>query len=379
MLGRSLTLFTLFGIDIRINLGWAMIAGLIAWSLAIGVFPELYRGLEPSAYWWMALSAVTGLAVSIIAHELAHSLVARRFGTPVSSITLFLFGGIAALEEEPDNPRAEFLIAMAGPAMSASLALVFHGLAGALALPDGTPSSAAAVFDYLALLNMILAVFNLVPAFPMDGGRALRAGIWALRGNYREATQVASDAGKMFGLVFMALGLIAILFGNFAGGMWWILIGGFIRAAAVGAWTTVATEAALEDITVGQLMTPDPAVVASDKPIDRLVDEDILGRGHDLFPVVDGRRLAGSIAVKQVQAVPRNAWPDTPVAQAMVPLVAGATITANAPAMEALRRMQEDRLSRLMVVDADGNLVGMLALKDLLAWIQTRLALAERA
>lgn len=379
MLGRSLTLFTLFGIEIRVNLGWAMIAGLIAWSLAVGVFPQLYDGLEPSDYWWMALVAIAGLAVSIIAHELAHSLVARRFGTKVSSITLFLFGGVAALEDEPESPRAEFLIAIAGPAMSLVLALLFQSLANALSLGAGPGGAAAAVASYLALLNLILALFNLVPAFPMDGGRALRAGLWAWRGNYREATQIASDAGKMFSIVFMALGLVAILAGNFAGGLWWILIGAFIRSAAVGAWSTVAVEAALEDISAGQLMTRQPATVPADKPLSRLVEEDILGRGHDLFPVLDGTRPIGSIGVKEVRAVARERWAGTEVGAAMTPLAEGHTIAAGAPAVEALRRMQSGGLSRLLVVDPAGELAGILVLKDMMEWINTRLALSERA
>ena len=212
MFGHSLTLFTAFGIKVRVNIGWAFIAAFIAWSLAQGFFPQIYAGLSASTYWSMALLALLGLAVSIVLHELAHSLVGRAFGMPVHSITLFMFGGVAELEEEPETPRAELLMALAGPAMSIALAAVFAVLEAA-----AEPGSAAlaGVFGYLAVINLVLAVFNLLPAFPMDGGRALRAILWSRSGDIGRATRIAGRAGTVFGTMLMLAGLLVILSGGF--------------------------------------------------------------------------------------------------------------------------------------------------------------------
>lgn len=260
MFGQDLQLFRIFDIDIKINPGWAVIATLLAWSLAQGVFPNLYEGLETSTYWGMALLGVLGLGFSIIMHELAHSVVAGSLGTRVSSITLFMFGGIAVMETEPKSPGREVLIALAGPVMSLCIGLAFLALATSLGGGAIRPASAG-VMHYLGLLNTMLAVFNLIPAFPMDGGRALRAALWAATGDFRRATRQASNIGKAFGTVLMALGGVSIVFGNLIGGIWWILIGGFLRAAAGASYINLKVEAALEGLAVERFMTADVQTV----------------------------------------------------------------------------------------------------------------------
>jgi len=373
MFGNSFLLFKLFDIEIRINPGWAVIATLVAWSLAQGVFPDLYTGLETGTYWAMAATAVIGLGISIIVHELAHSLVAARFGTPVSSITLFMFGGVAALEQEPKAPIPELLIALAGPAMSLILSGIFFTCAHFLGGADAFPIRAG-VFHYLGLLNMVLAIFNLVPAFPMDGGRALRASIWAATGDIRTATRRASTVGKYIGTGFMVLGFLAVLGGSLIGGIWWILIGGFIRSSAIGAFMNVRIESVLEGLPVSRFMTAEPDTVPYNLPLTDFVEDHLYRHGHDMFPVMDGARPIGTIGLGEVRKVPRDAWPQTLTGDAMTPLNPAKTVASNEMALNALTQMQKNGLNRLLVID-NGALVGVIVLKDLVDLLSVKLAL----
>lgn len=374
MFGRNITLFRVFGIDIKIDISWTVIAALIAWSLAQGVFPQLYEGLETTTYWWMAILAVIGLAASIILHELAHSLVAIRYGTPVKSVTLFLLGGVAALENEPRSPRAELLIAIAGPAMSATLAVLFRLLAAA----SSAEPALAGVLGYLGLLNTVLFIFNMLPAFPMDGGRVLRAVLWGSSGDFKRATRTASQSGKIFGATFMVMGVLFALLGALVGGMLWFLIGMFIRTAAAGAYSSLQVRDALENVTVRGLMTADPESVPPDLPLDRFVAEQLFAHGHDLFPVVEGERVLGSVGLKEVKAVPRTDWPSRRTGEIMTPVRAELVIGPDAPALEALTQMQGQGLSRLLVVQ-QGRLAGIIALKDLIDLLTIKIALEQPA
>ena len=370
MLTHNLRLFKLFGIDIQINPGWAVIAALIAWSLAQGVFPNLYSGLATTTYWIMAAITVIGLAVSIIMHELAHSLVAARFGTPVSSITLFMFGGVAALDQDPKSPIAEFLIALAGPAMSLALAGVLY----VSALAMGMNSFVADTARYLALLNLVLALFNLLPAFPMDGGRAFRAIMWAITGNKSRATRYASQTGKVFGAMFMGLGLLAILTGNFVGGLWWVLIGGLIRAAAAGEYERLRIQTALKGQTVKQFMNPNVDTVPDNINVRNFVDEHLYAYGHDVFPIIHDGQPIGTIGLSNLKSTSQADWDRQHVAQIMTPLSPDFVTSSNVPALDALTQMSAEKKTRLLVID-QGRLIGVLVLKDLLDHLTVRLAL----
>tara|TARA_R110001606_G_scaffold263877_1_gene412516 strand:+ start:3474 stop:4616 length:1143 start_codon:yes stop_codon:yes gene_type:complete len=373
MFGNSFLLFKLFGIEIRINPGWAVIATLVAWSLAQGIFPELYAGLDTSAYWAMAIVAVVGLGVSIVVHELAHSIVAARYGTPVSSITLFMFGGVAALEQEPKAPIPELLMALAGPAMSLLLAGLFFGGSIALGGVEQYPVRAG-VFHYLALLNMVLAIFNLVPAFPMDGGRALRATIWAVTGDIRTATRRASIVGKYIGTGFMLAGVLAVVTGNLVGGIWWMLIGGFIRASAIGSFMNTRIESVLEGLPVSRFMTANPDTITTDLSLADFVENHLYRFGHDMFPVLKDGRPAGTIGLGEVRKVPKDAWHQTLTGDIMTPLVPVKTIAGDETALNALLQMQKNGLNRLLVIDG-GTLLGVIVLKDLMELLSMKLAL----
>jgi Zn-dependent protease len=373
MFASSFLLLRLFGIEIRINPGWAVIATLVAWSLAQGTFPELYAGLDTQSYWAMALAAVVGLGVSIIIHELAHSLVAARFGTPVSSITLFMFGGVAALEQEPRAPIPELLMALAGPAMSLVLSGLFFGASIAVGGIDQLPVLAG-VLHYLALLNLVLAIFNLVPAFPMDGGRALRATIWAATGDIRKATMRASQVGKYIGTGFMLAGLLAVLTGNLLAGIWWVLIGGFIRASAIGAFLNARIETVLDGLPVARFMTLAPDTVSSDLTLADFVENHLYKFGHDMFPVLTAGKPVGTIGLGEVRLIPPDAWPKTLTGNVMTPLTPLRIISADEPAMNALIQMQKNGLNRLLVTDHE-TLLGVIVLKDLMDLLSMKLAL----
>src|SRR5512135_2079687 len=217
--GKRITLFRLLGFAVRVDLSWLVLAVLITWSLAVGVFPYYNQGLAPATYWWMGVIGAAGLFSSILFHEFCHSLVARKFGLPMRGITLFIFGGVAEMDDEPPGPRAEFFMAAAGPLSSIVLGLVFYSVAAGVERYS-TAVVAPAVLDYLAVINWILAGFNLIPAFPLDGGRVLRAAIWHRKKDLRLATRIASRIGAWFGMALIFLGVANVLLGNVLGGMW---------------------------------------------------------------------------------------------------------------------------------------------------------------
>ena len=229
---KGYRLFRIFGFDIKLNLTWLMLALLITWTLGAGLFPADYPGLSPRTYWWMGVAGAIGILFSIVFHELSHSLVARRFGLRIRGITLFIFGGVAEMEEEPASPKVEFLMAVAGPLASLLLAFIFYQFEQ-LAIALDWHTAVLGVTHYLVMLNIIVAIFNLVPAFPLDGGRMLRAALWQWKKDLLRATYIASQFGLGFGLVLIIMGGLSFIQGNFIGGMWWILIGAFVRLSLI--------------------------------------------------------------------------------------------------------------------------------------------------
>lgn len=376
MFGLNVTLFRVFGIKVKVDISWALIATFIAWALAQGVFPSLYEGLGPLTYWWMALAAIIGLAASIIIHELAHSLVAKAMGLPLESITLFIFGGVAELGEEPKSPLAEFAMAIAGPVASVGLALLFSAMATGVAA-IGLLSSTAGVFAYLSVINWVLAAFNMLPALPMDGGRAFRAVVWSLSGDFTGATRLAARIGVGVGTIIMALGLFWAVIGYFAGGLWWILIGLFIRSAAGGAVYQEQMLRLFKGAPVRAFMTPDPITVSPDLSLRAFIDDYVYKYHFDLFPVMRDRRLVGAIGLKETKSIHRDMWDMTRVEAVMAPVSEANMIEASADAMDALAKMRKGGLSRLIVVE-EGRLVGVVALKDLLDLLALKMTLEGR-
>ncbi len=249
MFSHRVKLFVLFGFQVWIDASWLLVGALIAWTLAGAVFPAAVPGLEAGTYWWMAVVATIGLLFSIVFHETAHSLVARRYGIEIRGITPFVFGGVAQMPAEPGSARAEFLMALAGPVASLVLSAALLGLASVIGSLHG-PQTITEIVSYLGLLNMMLAIFNLIPAFPLDGGRMLRAALWAWRHDIRWATRIAAGAGDAFGILLIVLGVFAVLRGDFVGGMWQFLIGMFLRATASAGYQQTMAQRLLANVSV---------------------------------------------------------------------------------------------------------------------------------
>lgn len=364
MLGKRIVLFELLGFKVQVDASWLFLAVLVAWSLAQGVFPYWYKGLSTATYWWMAVVGVIGLLFSLTFHELSHSLVARRYGLAIRGITLFIFGGVAEMEDEPANAKTEFLMAVAGPIASGVLAAGFY-LSSMAGMAAGMPAPVLGVLDYLAFINGLLAAFNLLPAFPLDGGRMLRAALWHFKGSLREATRMASRSGEIFGMVLMALGGLNVVTGNFIGGMWWFLIGLFLHGAARASFMQLLTRRAFEGEPVRRFMTPNPVTVSRDVTLQAFVDDYVYQTHHDLYPVVENGRLLGCIAARQLKGVPREQWPRLRVGEVFARCSPENTIAADTDSVKAMMRMRQNVSSRLMVVDGD-RLVGIITLKDML-------------
>ncbi len=370
MFGESFILFRVLGFEIRANVTWLFLALLVTWSLAAGFFPFVYPDLDSSTYWAMALVGMLGLFFSLLFHELAHSVVARSYGLPVRRITLFLFGGVAEMEAEPKEPRIEFWMAIAGPIASVLLGAAFYLLA-IFMVAIGVPEHVAGVARYLGFINLLLAIFNMVPGFPLDGGRVLRAALWQWTGNIRMATRWASRVGQGFGLLLVALGLAAFVSGNFVGGMWWFLIGLFVHAAATAGYQQLLTQQALQGRTVSRFMTTDPVTVPAGTSVQEFVDHYLYHHNFDRFPVVQGDRLLGSAGLNEAKKVPREDWERTRIEDVCEKRSDENTVQADADANDALTRMQQRRTGRLIVTEGD-RVVGMLVLKDLLRFLDIR-------
>ncbi len=377
MFGKGFELFKLFGFSVKIDLSWLFIAVLVTWTLASGVFPTSFPGLRSETYWAMAAAGMLGLFLSIVLHELSHSLVARRHGMQMKGITLFIFGGVAEMSDEPPSAKAEFWMAIAGPIASVVIALVCFGVYRVGTLLDW-PAPVNGVFAELAWINAILVAFNLVPAFPLDGGRVLRALIWQWKGSIRRATQITSQFGVAFGITLIVLGVLAIVSDNFVAGMWYVLIGLFLRGAAQMSYQQLLIRRALEGESIGRFMTTEPVTVAPELPIARLVEDYIYHYHYKMFPVVENGKVLGCVTTRHVRDVPRDQWPARTVKDIVESCSPANTISPTTDAMKALAQLTRAQASRAMVVD-DGKLVGMLSLKDMMQFLSTKIELEGEA
>ncbi len=375
MFGKSVQLFTLFGFKVKVDFSWTFLALLIAWSLAQGYFPGIYGGLPPATYWWMGIAGTIGLFFSIVFHEMAHSVVARQYGLPIRGITLFLFGGVAEMEEEPRSAKSEFLMAIAGPIASVILAGLFYGMS-ALLLRLGQTEAVIGVFRYLGFLNALLAGFNLVPAFPLDGGRVLRAFLWHWFGDMSRATKIAARSGSLFGLVLIGYGVITAASGGLTVGIWYALIGLFLRGAADSSYRRVIMKQALAGEPISRFMTPNPITVSPDITLRQFVDECVYRYYHEMFPVVEAGHLRGCLTINRLKSIDHEHWDRTRVGDVMLGCRDETVIEAEEDAMVALSRMQKYARSRMMVT-RQGELVGVVALKDLMRLVALRLELEE--
>jgi Zn-dependent protease/CBS domain-containing protein len=375
MFGKRINLFKLLGFEVRIDLSWIIIAVLIAWSLSTGLFPFYYKNLSIQTYWVMGIIAAVGLFISIIVHEFSHSLVARKYGMPMKGITLFIFGGVAEMEDEPPSPKVELLMAGVGPLSSLAIAGVFYGVY-LLGKTIGWGDPVNGVVEYLAAINALLAGFNLLPAFPLDGGRVLRAALWHWKRNVRWATRISAQIGSGFGILLIVLGILNVFRGNFIGGMWWFLIGMFLRSAATMSYRQLVTREALEGEKVQRFMNPNPVTVLPTTTLKDFVEDYVYKYHFKMFPVVNSDRVIGCITTKQVKDVPRERWSEITVRELALECTPDTTVKPDDDAIRALSLMRRTGGSRLVVVE-DDRLAGVVSLKDMLQFLSLKVDLDE--
>ena len=376
LFGRPIEIIEILGFKIRIDPSWFVVAVLVTWNFASTVFPALSPGLPQATYWLMAVAFAAGYVLSVLLHELSHALVARTYGLEMRGITLFFFGGFAEMPGEPPSPEAELVIAAAGPGASFGLALGLGGFA-LLGSAFGMVDPAVMVLGYLSALNGILALVNLVPAFPIDGGRILRALLWGWRKDLPWATRVAAGIGSGLGLLLIGLGVVAILNGGFYPGFMTFLIGLFVRNAANGSYQQLLLRRALAGEPVSRFMHPDPVTVPRAISVMELVQSYIYRYHFKMFPVVDDSgRLLGCVTSRQVRNLPRDEWDRQSVGALAERCTPENTVQADTDAMEALARMSRTGAAGLMVVDGD-RLLGILSLKDLLRFFSVKMELGD--
>jgi len=366
-MAAGIKLGRILGIPVGLHVSWFLIFGLLTWSLAAGFFPVEYPALPTLAHW--LLGAVTSVLFfgSVLLHELGHSVIALRNQVPVRSITLFMFGGVAQIGREPRTPGAEFRIAIAGPLTSLALAGTF----GSLWQLDQAIPYLAAPSIWLARINLILAVFNMIPGFPLDGGRVLRALVWKITGSLHRATQVAAGSGQLVAFGFMGWGLFTIFGGNLFNGLWLVFIGWFLQNAAAASYAQSNLREMLRGVTVAQVMQPECPQVSGQTPLHQLVEERILSGGQRCFFVTDHGRLRGMLTLRDVSAVPRTDWGRVTVEQVMAPWERLVSVHPNTDLMEAMQSMDEANVAQVPVVTGD-EVVGMLSREHVLHYIRVR-------
>lgn len=366
MLSGNISLGRIGGVEVRINWSWLVIFALIVWTLADGVFPSTNPGLSGNTHLAMAIVAALLFVVSILLHELGHAWEARREGLEVDGITLWLFGGVSQFKGGFPSAGAEFRIAIAGPLVSLVLGVVFVLIAIA-----GLPSAVDGVAAWLGYINLALLVFNLIPALPLDGGRVLRAALWRSKGDLGWATRVGTDIGRIFGYLFIGLGLAMFIFQGSFSGAWLAFIGWFLLQAATAEARYIATEAALHGLRVRDLMVRDPVTVDGDLTVGQFMDEVARSRRFTTYPVVDGGRPIGLLAFGSVAALPRSEWDSRHVREAMLPLERVPLLTEDETAIDALTALSSPTSNRGLVVE-NGHLAGLLSITDLTRALELR-------
>ncbi len=375
MFSNAIKLCSLNGFDIKVDPSWILIAALVTWSLSDQYFPATYPDQTSQTYLTMAFIAMLGFFASLLLHELAHSVVARRLGLEIKGITLFLFGGVAEMENEPKNATVELWVAIAGPVMSLSLSFGFWVLAG---LADLLPTAPALgkVLSYLAMINLVLALFNMVPAFPLDGGRVLRAWLWHRSGDVLKATETAARSGATFAYILMALGVMAMFQGAVAAGLWQIMIGGFVLMAARARYQNQLARSLFAGRTVGTLMRRDPVTVDPETTLNEFVNGTVLHHGVSFVPVVENGVLLGHMSPDVLTGIDRENWSSTRVGDVFAGLDADRIVSPDMPVEELMSLITRTGQRKFLVV-RDHKLVGVISLADLTRFISV--AAAPRA
>ena len=373
MFGKSIRLVRILGISIELDLSWFIIFIFISWSLSRGYFPYYYPEISRTNYLFMGIVAAILLFLSVLIHELAHSVIALRNKLPISKITLFIFGGVASMDEEPKTPGVEFRVAFAGPLSSFVLMLIFYLLLHIV------PERGAfyAVFEYAGFINGFLAFFNLIPGFPLDGGRLLRSAMWHFTGNLKASTLTASSIGKGFAYILMGFGFLQVMMGRSFNGLWLILIGFFLQNAAEGSYRQVIIKEFLVDLLVDKVMNPNVFSVSKEMNLNQVVDEYFVAHHCNNFPVVHGDEVVGAIRISEVKRVPREKRGETIVEDIMEKDLAPFLVRPEDAVETVLARMVKDNMGWFIVVEENNRLCGILTRSDIMHLLQIKSGLDE--
>jgi Zn-dependent protease len=366
MTRHNIPLGRILGIEIGLDYSWFVIFALLTWMLAVSYFPGEFKNWSPLTYWVTGALTAIMLFVSVLLHELGHSVIALRYKIPVRSITLFLFGGVAQIAAEPPSAVAEFMIAIAGPIVSLALAVFFYAAESAVSGVEPL----LGLTKYLAYINLALFLFNLIPGYPLDGGRVFRAVVWAVTGSMSRATIIAANVGRLFAFLLIFLGTFQMFSGNLGGGLWIALIGWFLDNAASVQLQQHALKGLLAGHRVAQAMSTHYAVVPADVTLQQLVDEHILGSGQRYFLVNRGDETLGMITLHRLKEVPREKWTTTSAAEAMLPFDQLKCTEPDAELWSALENMDRAGVNQMPVVKAQ-RVVGMLSRDDAITFLRS--------
>ena len=366
MTRHNIPLGRILGIPIGLDYSWFVIFALLTWMLADNYYPAEFKDWPPLLYWFTGAMTAIMLFVSVLLHELGHSVVALRYKVPVLGITLFLFGGVAQIGADPPSAIAEFLIASAGPLVSLILAVFFYAVQPLVAGIEPLLGLA----KYLAYINLALVLFNLIPGYPLDGGRVFRAIVWAITGNMRRATLIAANVGRLFAFLFIFIGIWQMISGNFTGGLWIAFIGWFLDNAASAQVQQVMVHGLLAGQKVSQAMSTHCATVPADLTLQKLVDEHILSSGQRCFLVNRGDSTVGLMTLHRIKEVPRPDWATTSTAQVMLPMEQLKCIDPDTELWAALQKMDRDGVNQLPVT-RDNHVIGMLSREDVITFLRT--------
>lgn len=362
---HTIRLGSIGGIPVGLDYSWFLIFILLTWVLAVSYYPTEFAGRPHSLYWIMGALTAVLLFASVLLHELGHSVVARHYGISVRNITLFIFGGVAHIDGEPPSPAAEFWIAVAGPIVSLALA----GLCTLLEPVFVAAAPLLAVVQYLAFINLALALFNLIPGFPLDGGRVFRAIVWAVTRNLHRATVTASNAGRLFAYAFIIFGVWQVFVGNLIGGLWIAFIGWFLETAAVAQVQQDAIQRLLAGHKVSEAMHACDPPVAPETTLQELVDHHILGAGRRNFLVGQPDHVDGLLTLHRIKEVAGNEWTTTTAAQAMIPRARMKSVGPDTSLVTAMQSMDRNGFNQLPVM-VDGRAEGILNREDAISYLQ---------
>ncbi|MBC7237513.1 MAG: site-2 protease family protein [Chloroflexi bacterium] len=373
MFKTRISLGTVFGIPLRIDISWLLIFVWVTWSFAGGYFAVRYPEWSGVLRWSAGIVASLAFFGSVLLHELGHALLARRMGMPVHDITLFVFGGVAEIVDEPRTPASEFLMALVGPLISLALSGI---LATVHLVTRGFSEPIAAIAFVLGLMNLALGVFNLIPGFPLDGGRVLRSILWNARQDLLWATRWASRVGQVVAYGFILVGIVRFFSGNWLGGLWIALIGLFLDNAARTSYAQLTLRNLLEDYAVSDIMERECLLLPHHLSVESFIEQYLLGSGRRCYTVGDERGISGLLTVHNVRTVPKVDRPFISIAEVQTPLEELHVVGPDTSLWEALQIMGDAEVNQLPVL-MDGQLVGLLTRQDLLRFIRARSALAE--